>query len=431
MGKSDNNKLQLIDVMEINLNLDNPRFQADSEEEIIEHYFSEENVFELLKDIAENGLSPIDLIAVVSIGNNKGYEVVEGNRRICALKVLNDPNRAPALRRKAITNIQSHLSRDLSQVQCYVFDNADEADIWIARLHQGLFGGIGRKEWSSDQKYKFDNDAQAQYAYADMILNLAIKQNIATKEQLSGKLSTASRFLNNPKVRDAIGLYSDKKQLQIILDKDVFLSNVQTFISDLIKNEEINSRAKGDVYQKYAEKIRQLHPDVQRNNTPNPFEEIKKDTQPQKPKTPKKPKPPTTAPIFQSKYNKELANILETDGSNKLKVLYYSLATTDPNKLHNLPLLTVGLWSLTECICRHCGLTSDNFVAFGNSQMRVNNDPNFPRKEIADTLGMVSQKGNLVKHYVSSFGLTSGEFVSAMEILPIFFLYILNNKSST
>lgn len=50
----------------------------------------------LAQDIAERGLSPIDGVLVLPDIETRGdYIVWEGNRRITALKLLDDPNRCP------------------------------------------------------------------------------------------------------------------------------------------------------------------------------------------------------------------------------------------------------------------------------------------------------------------------------------------------
>src|SRR5437870_173073 len=49
----------------------------------------------LAEDIAEHGLSPLDRILVIKAGRgSRNYTVVEGNRRIAALKLLHNPDLA-------------------------------------------------------------------------------------------------------------------------------------------------------------------------------------------------------------------------------------------------------------------------------------------------------------------------------------------------
>ncbi|MBR0414618.1 MAG: hypothetical protein IJI67_06080, partial [Clostridia bacterium] len=77
------------------LSCDNPRLeQSFNEIESIINMINDqhEKLVVLAKDIIDNGLSPIDSIAVIPLEDNNGfYEVCEGNRRICVLKILQNP----------------------------------------------------------------------------------------------------------------------------------------------------------------------------------------------------------------------------------------------------------------------------------------------------------------------------------------------------
>lgn len=89
-----------IDVERIFLYEENPRHEPiPSEPEIIEYLCRDEAVFNLARNIADAGLNPLELLGVVELessGTKKNYQVWEGNRRVCAIKLLNDPDLAPA-----------------------------------------------------------------------------------------------------------------------------------------------------------------------------------------------------------------------------------------------------------------------------------------------------------------------------------------------
>ncbi len=64
----------------------------------------------MAKDIAEHGLNPLELLALITLDDTKaGYYVSEGNRRICAIKLLNDPELAPAKHRKTFEKIAENI----------------------------------------------------------------------------------------------------------------------------------------------------------------------------------------------------------------------------------------------------------------------------------------------------------------------------------
>ena len=93
-----------IDVDRIFLYEENPRHEPiESEPEIIECLCRDEQVYNLARSISEAGLNPLDLLGLVNTpgsGAKQNYLAWEGNRRVCAVKLLNDPDRAPPHLRK-------------------------------------------------------------------------------------------------------------------------------------------------------------------------------------------------------------------------------------------------------------------------------------------------------------------------------------------
>jgi hypothetical protein len=97
--------VQTISVDRIFLDLANPRHKPyKTESEVIEYLCREEYVFALAKDIVKIGLNPLELFALIPLDKEKGsrrtFMVAEGNRRMCAIKLLHDPDLAPAKLRK-------------------------------------------------------------------------------------------------------------------------------------------------------------------------------------------------------------------------------------------------------------------------------------------------------------------------------------------
>ncbi|MCK0096705.1 hypothetical protein MWU60_14080 [Yoonia sp. F2084L] len=87
---------KMISANRIFLDLENPRVANpfESEDDAIAWLCDNEDVLTLAKDIREIGPNPLELVAVMKKGSN-AYVALEGNRRVCALMLLNDPDRAP------------------------------------------------------------------------------------------------------------------------------------------------------------------------------------------------------------------------------------------------------------------------------------------------------------------------------------------------
>lgn len=111
------------------LDIENPRF--------------DENVIKLAEDIvAQGSLNPLELVALLPVkskgaqkGRRQSYVVAEGNRRVCALKLLTDPDRAPARFRRKIEDLAADWA-PIKTVSSIIFEDEQELRIWMKRLHE-------------------------------------------------------------------------------------------------------------------------------------------------------------------------------------------------------------------------------------------------------------------------------------------------------
>ncbi len=81
--------------------------QRDLIEELVEH----DNVYELARDIATDGYYPLEFL--IAIEDDGKAVVVEGNRRLAALKLLINPELAPEVVAKKFKTLSSTVSLDL------------------------------------------------------------------------------------------------------------------------------------------------------------------------------------------------------------------------------------------------------------------------------------------------------------------------------
>lgn len=99
--------LDNVPLRSIFLSLDNPRHVTlATEDQVIEYLCDKEEVWPLARDIASLGLNPLERFALVPVVGKPGiFTMAEGNRRLCALKLLADPDRAPARLRKGFEGL--------------------------------------------------------------------------------------------------------------------------------------------------------------------------------------------------------------------------------------------------------------------------------------------------------------------------------------
>ena len=153
--------------------MDNPRLNVSfSEEEAISNMIADqkEKLFELASDIVEHGLNPLEFIAVFpSEVYPDFFEVAEGNRRVCALKLLENPNligsQSLTLRTK-----MSQLAENYTvptQLEVAIFDNEHQIQHWMEIRHMGEQGGKGLSKWNAVQKMRFQKNQTGSDALLD------------------------------------------------------------------------------------------------------------------------------------------------------------------------------------------------------------------------------------------------------------------------
>lgn len=250
---------EIVDIFNIYLDPKNPRFEPIEDQiSIIEHLVSTEKIKELAKDIAEHGLSPLDTIAAFL--NAKGrYVALEGNRRLCALMLLNDPDRAPEKSIGYFRDLQKNARTLYKTISCHVFKSRDDANIWLERRHQGEDGGKGISSWSSQQisRHKRSIGKKDENALALSFLEYAESKGFITKLNQKKILTTASRYLRNPYFRGVLGIASSPSdaEIEIKVPYEEFDVAVKNFCQDLLENTLVNSRSKKSDWIDYADQL--------------------------------------------------------------------------------------------------------------------------------------------------------------------------------
>jgi hypothetical protein len=111
----------------------------------------------LARDIVTNGLDPSTLPVVVPTGDRRRrYVVLEGNRRILAIKALETPAilssaLGPAEQKTLAALSVSFHADPIDEVTCVIFDNEEEARHWIEMRHTGANDGAGLVEWDANE----------------------------------------------------------------------------------------------------------------------------------------------------------------------------------------------------------------------------------------------------------------------------------------
>ncbi len=109
---------------------------SGSRKSAAEYLGKHELVLPMAKDIVRNGLNPLELFGLLPDGKN-AYFAVEGNRRLCAIKLLNDPDLAPANQRNEFRKASENCNI-VKEVFSVVFQCREEIMRDLAVRQMGL-----------------------------------------------------------------------------------------------------------------------------------------------------------------------------------------------------------------------------------------------------------------------------------------------------
>jgi hypothetical protein len=155
-------KIKLVDLL---VNTENYRFEpVSSQKEAIDKMIEDqgEKLYILSSDIINHGLNPNDRIQVVVSNHDAAkYNVLEGNRRTVALKVLNNPdlieNTKQAFLKRKFRKLHDDNKKSLiKEIECTLYSNPSEADKWIKLKHAGQSEGAGTVPWTGQQVQRFE-----------------------------------------------------------------------------------------------------------------------------------------------------------------------------------------------------------------------------------------------------------------------------------
>ena len=177
----------------------------------------DDHIVALATHLVGNGPNPASLIIVMPAPESKGmYIVLDGNRRISALKILDNPSIVEG----EIKSINFHKLKKLSlqyekspilKMVCIIFKDREEADTWVELTHRGYSQGAGLVEWDGQVAARYDARK------GKKVIELQILDFVSERVSLSEKtetlikngrfpVSTLKRLLDTPYVRKKLGI---------------------------------------------------------------------------------------------------------------------------------------------------------------------------------------------------------------------------------
>ncbi len=252
-------KLKPIKLENLLLGLDNPRYESTgNQNEALRTMVQKQGqkLVRLAADIVENGLNPTELVMVTPAGPPNRYNIVEGNRRVAALKLLSNPDLLDDL---SLSKVMASRYKDLQEqakgalpeeIHCAVV-SLEDASHWMVIKHTGENEGVGVIAWSTLAKERYRKSNAALQA-----IQMVAKHGYLTTEMEAElpniALTNVSRFLGTPNSRQTIGVDWKNKTLSAesedavgrlaLLVQDVLTGSIN--VTRLEKKEDRESYAK-------------------------------------------------------------------------------------------------------------------------------------------------------------------------------------------
>lgn len=239
-----------ISVSLVNLIMDktNPRHpDLNSQREIIDWMISGNNktgekLFNLAKDILKHGINPAEKVVITKEKNDKDYVVLEGNRRVTAIKLLNNPDIAPNdAWKKRFRSIITDSYQQIKEISCIYYRNPEDAFHFIELKHMGEANGVGIVPWDSEQKARHakrvnrKKGAQKALSLIDHIRSSPLyEESVKQVSKNKFPLTTLDRLLSDVDFRAFLGLGIDSDgNLVYAIDPQEAKKPISKVIEDL------------------------------------------------------------------------------------------------------------------------------------------------------------------------------------------------------
>lgn len=239
---------QNISINDLTFDLQNPRLPSslkgeEDENALLKWMCRYGGSLDLMRSIGEQGYFDGEPLLVAPKCGNL-YTVVEGNRRLAALKLLNDPNLLD-YRKATISGIVEEAQNKPEEVPCIVYSSRDEILEYLGFRHV-----TGIKSWGPLAKARYLKDLSESDRYANVVGDEKYRQlarvigsrvdyvkrilaglklygimesndfyDIENLDEASISFSLVTTALHHPGIVDFLGLENSRDLLQSNLDQ--------------------------------------------------------------------------------------------------------------------------------------------------------------------------------------------------------------------
>lgn len=248
---------QKVKITDLFLDPENIRLQVEvksSQEALINDLFFNENAMQVLESIATDGFFPDEVPVVVK--EDKKFTVIDGNRRVAALKVLARPEIVPS-KEVSIKEIIKKTSPSIGEVEVVVAPDRDSVRHFLASKHtqntrhpwrplrQAYFYKAELERGKTVQDLREDYPTVDINKFLRMINVHKIAKSVKyDSEQIAKKVhnertfpaSTIERLYEDKQVRDFLGFdFDGDGEVKINIDKKEFEKGFKRIVQDVVE----------------------------------------------------------------------------------------------------------------------------------------------------------------------------------------------------
>jgi ParB-like nuclease domain len=216
-------------VAHLNFDSNNPRFPPKIAqgpvEDLLQRFVRDERLLEIIESIGNHGFFPGEPLLVVPEGKGD-YRVVEGNRRLAALKLLAGELDAPTGRTSIEEAVGAAKYRP-KKVPCLVFNDENEILRYLGFRHI-----TGIKAWSALQKARYASRMYQKYRKLpeDEGLRMLARETGSRRDTV-GQMLTALELYDRAEKENFFGLPIEAEQIEFsLLGTSLSYSNLTDFL---------------------------------------------------------------------------------------------------------------------------------------------------------------------------------------------------------
>jgi hypothetical protein len=232
--------IKTISIDNLLIDLQNPRYDPrTNQREAITTIANDQGIklANLAEDMVEKGLNPSELPMVTPSGDKDTFVVVEGNRRITALKLLLSPSLSGSIglpdslakRFKALHDEAKDILP--KQLTCAVLPRED-ANHWIFIRHTGENQGVGVVPWDGIQTYRFRGSSPALQA-VELVRSSDYLDETTRKRLPKIAITNIERILGTPDAREFLGVDVKAGRLIFVSDEEGAIARLALVVSDI------------------------------------------------------------------------------------------------------------------------------------------------------------------------------------------------------